>query len=914
MGSSKKHKKNKSERREKYEEYSQHQDPAQLQRGLKLILKVGSNATPEYSANSPLTALDGHGPPTAAEAMMSAAPGSPGVPEELQCGELGHRERHKKSKKKKKKKDREKKHKHHKEKRHRSRDRQQRELCSEERLNDEHNIASAVPHSDDNTANARCSPHSQPDPDCSQDGFSFMDDDHEEQESQPLPENILYYAGITTDNSPSNCPVSKPIVPRKLDDLLSSPTSSSMGNTAGASPTKPLPDLLIPSPSGSTAASTPGGGGSLNALTPKALEAPKTPSSSSESGREPRRCVLKLKQQKSPLNKLLEHLLRFLEKRDPHQFFAWPVTDDIAPGYSSTISKPMDFLTMRQKIDDHEYGALSEFSDDFKLICENAMRYNRVDTVYHKAAKRLLQIGMKQLQPENLIRTLKPLSGYIRELTAKELGFELSSNELAGYDAHDSADEGALTGAEEPPTPAQLEEEERKRALRLENAPKTHFEPYVDDLTGEEILAQVQGAAAQAKQRISAKQRAHKMGFLRQRKDGSTTLNLLIRDENEGPEKVITIGDLVGKLPSGSGQVHGLHTDQRNNVKTVKPMNYGPFASFAPTFDSRFSTLSAEETQLVLRTYGDASSAEYAESILQFTKDSSYGTTIANGLLDILTNGEHSKSLDELYSMQLQRYEQKEIDKCFSDPQQQRQSEPSTSNETSEQIELEYEKYKNTRLDFKRLRSLKDLGIDVGFLDEMETDMKNFELSRRMQEHLSNNLTLIEKLRVIQNERLSQPLPSHLAQVQPPGLEETQTAQQISQQLTDLAKKLPPSAIADQYALRKAMGMSYGKCPYRIITSKCIILIVIFAAGLPPPPASPRVQLPELLQQPVALPQLHPVASSSSHVPMDIDEPDVHSGGDLENELREFLESGSGMHASNNPVDDNNIVAQLLLN
>lgn len=84
-----------------------------------------------------------------------------------------------------------------------------------------------------------------------------------------------------------------------------------------------------------------------------------------------------------------------------------------------------------------------------------------------------------------------------------------------------------------------------------------------------------------------------------------------------------------------------------------------------------------------------------------------------------------------------------------------------------------------------------------------------------------------------------------------------------------------------------------------------------FSAGLPPPPASPRVQLPELLQQPVPLPQLHPVVS---HVPMDIDEPEVHAGGDLENELREFLESGgSGMHTSN-PVDDNNIVAQLLLN
>jgi len=225
-------------------------------------------------------------------------------------------------------------------------------------------------------------------------------------------------------------------------------------------------------------------------------------------------------------------------------------------------------------------------------------------------------------------------------------------------------------------------------------------------LRGEEILAQVQNAAQQAKQRVNAKKNARKMGFLRQSKDGSTTLNLLIKEENEGPERVVTIGDLVGKLQTGSTQLQVRQADKRNAMKTVKPLSYGAFASFAPTFDSRFSTLSAEETQLVLRTYGDASSAEYAESILQFTKDSSYGTTIANGLLDILTNGEHSKSLDELYNMQLHSYEQREISKCF-----EQEEETPCPQETAEQIEQEYEKYKNTAVDFKRLQSLGDLGI-----------------------------------------------------------------------------------------------------------------------------------------------------------------------------------------------------------
>ncbi|EDW77710.1 uncharacterized protein Dwil_GK24409 [Drosophila willistoni] len=885
MGSSKKHKKNKSERREKYEEYSQHQDPKQLQRGLKLILKVGSNATPEYNAAA-------QSPPTAAEAMMSPEP-----EDEMQMqGESGagaaapgagsSHHRHKKSKKKKKKKEkeREKKHHkhHHKEKRHKSRER---EREKEKHRQDDNEMEDDEMDESVHVKN-EVSTVANDENDSSQDGFSFMD----EEQSQ----NILYYAGITTDNSPSSCPVSKPIKACKLDDSpLASPstTTNTTISTLAASPTKPLPELIIPSPGvGGTGGLSGAGGG----------HTPKTPQSQagSESGREPRSCVLKLKQQKSPLNKLLDHLLRFLEKRDPHQFFAWPVTDDIAPGYSSIITKPMDFSTMRQKIDDHDYSALNEFTDDFRRMCENAIRYNHVDTVYHKAAKRLLQLGIKYLQPENLMRSLKPLSGYMRELTAKELGFEMaaSAHDLLNYDHHhqpndsnNEDDDDEMVGA--PPTPAQLEEEERKRLLRLENAPKTHFEPYVDDLTGEEILSQVQTAALKAKQRLKAqKKSAHKMGFLRQHKDGSTTLNLLISEPNEGPERVVTIGDLVGKLQTGSTQLQQRQSDPRNIVKTVKPLNYGTFASFAPTFDSRFSTLSKEETQLVLQTYGDASSAEYAESILQFTKDSSYGTHIANGLLDILTNGEHSKSLDELYNMQLQNHEQREMDKCF----QSRVPEQSAND-----IELEYEKYKNVRFDFKRLHSLHDdLGIDMSFLNQMETDMKQFELSRRMQEHLSNNLTLIEKLRLSQQERLSQPLPSHLGLIPQPGPEETLVAQQVQQQLSEMAKKLPPSAIADPYSLRKAMGMSYAGLP-----------------PLTPSNAAATIQLPELLQQPVALPQsldidAHVAGGSGAGGSAPT------GGGDLENELREFLESGSGLHPSTlHPTDDgNNIVAQLLLN
>lgn len=34
---------------------------------------------------------------------------------------------------------------------------------------------------------------------------------------------------------------------------------------------------------------------------------------------------------------------------------------------------------------------------DFKVMCENAMIYNKPDTIYHKAARKLLHSGMKVL-------------------------------------------------------------------------------------------------------------------------------------------------------------------------------------------------------------------------------------------------------------------------------------------------------------------------------------------------------------------------------------------------------------------------------------------------------------------------------------------------------------------------------------
>lgn len=121
----------------------------------------------------------------------------------------------------------------------------------------------------------------------------------------------------------------------------------------------------------------------------------------------------------------------------------------------------------------------------------------------------------------------------------------------------------------------------------------------------EEILAQVQNAALKAHSKLSERKRAAKMGFLRQRHDGTTSMQVLVGANNTCPERVVSLGTLTGKIQNGSGQLHSFREDRRNTAKIVKPLNYGTFSSFAPVYDSRFANLNKEETDLVLQTYGN---------------------------------------------------------------------------------------------------------------------------------------------------------------------------------------------------------------------------------------------------------------------------------------------------------------------
>lgn len=566
-------------------------------------------------------------------------------------------------------------------------------------------------------------------------------------------------------------------------------------------------------------------------------------SPSSSVFREPRTCVIKKYQERNLVQRMLEHVHRALEKRDPQNFFAWPVTDNIAPGYSTIISNPMDLSTMRQKVDDNEYVDLQEFMEDFKLMCENAMKYNHADTVYYKASRKLMHAGQKLMTPEKIGWLL----ALIPEVTNKELGFEVPPDVRAEYKI--------------PPT-STSNYSPIKRLM-----PLTKFEAIPDDLEPDQILAQAKEAARMAKAKLQAKKfGGPSMGFLRQRKDGTTNLNIIVGGDGVIPgtkKRPVLLGQLTGKLTEGTGQMQGFREDRRNLAKPIKPLHYGAFGSYAPSYDSAFANLTKDETDLLLQTYGSDTAVQYAESILDFAKDCDYTVWMVDSLLDLLTGGDHSKTKQSLDDNKRLREEESAVRTALE------------ASQLLSQATVAENGITNSSIDIDSLRSLSDLGIDVDFLDE-------YQEREQLQQRLDTCSQMLDRLHKVQQARLSQTLPQHLSMIAGPNDEELTLAQTVTDQLTDISKRVQPSDVAPCAGLRRAMGVappSNMQQPTTSITggTSSVQHTVLTAV----PPQTNQDQTNQAQKQEVEV--------------------------DLESELRQFLENAPNLGQSSLDRDDKTI-------
>ncbi|XP_068932346.1 bromodomain-containing protein 9 isoform X5 [Petaurus breviceps papuanus] len=461
----------------------------------------------------------------------------------------------------------------------------------------------------------------------------------------------------------------------------------------------------------------------------------------------------------TPIQQLLEHFLRQLQRKDPHGFFAFPVTDAIAPGYSMIIKHPMDFGTMKDKIVANEYKSVTEFKADFKLMCDNAMTYNRPDTVYYKLAKKILHTGFKMMSKERLL-ALKRSMSFMQDMDFSQQAALLGNEDTAVEEpvpevvpvqvettkkSKKPSKEviRAERDLERPSSPAPFlqaglySNHPRKipahhflknlQRRRLHSLPCCIFEPegnacsLTDSTAEEHVLALVEHAADEARDRINRYLPNSKMGYLKKNGDGAllySVVNLSDPEAEDEETHPVDLSSLSSKLLPGFTTL-GFKDERRNKVTFLTSSG----TALSVQNNSVFSDLKSDEMELLYSAYGDETGIQCALSLQEFVKDSgSYSKKIVDDLLDQITGGDHSKIIYQL--KQRRNIPMKPPDEI--------------------KIGDSIGENNSSVLDFMSMKSYSDVSLDISMLSSLGKVKKELD-------HDDNHLNLDETTKLLQD-------------------------------------------------------------------------------------------------------------------------------------------------------------------
>ncbi|MBZ3882731.1 Bromodomain-containing protein 7 [Sciurus carolinensis] len=451
--------------------------------------------------------------------------------------------------------------------------------------------------------------------------------------------------------------------------------------------------------------------------------------------------------EQTPLQEALNQLMRQLQRKDPSAFFSFPVTDFIAPGYSMIIKHPMDFSTMKEKIKNNDYQSIEELKDNFKLMCTNAMIYNKPETIYYKAAKKLLHSGMKILSQER-IQSLKQSIDFMADLQKTRKQKDRTDASQSGEDSSCWPREREDSGDAETQAFKSPNKDNKKKD-------KDVLEDKWRSSNSEREQEQIDRAVLESGGKLTRRPANSQCEFERRKPDGTTTLGLLH-----------PVDPIVGVLY----------------------LNYGPYSSYAPHYDSTFANISKDDSDLIYSTYGEDSDLPSDFSIHEFLATcQDYPYVMADSLLDVLTKGGHSRTLQELET---------------SSPEDEGQARTLDTAKEMEITEVE----PAGRLDsgtHDRLTALKavtNFGAPIEVFDSEEAEV--------FQRKLDDTTRLLRELQEAQNERLSTRPPPNMICLLGPSYREMHLAEQVTNNLKELAQQVTPGDIVSMYGVRKAMGIS----------------------------------------------------------------------------------------------------------
>jgi bromodomain-containing protein 8 len=75
-----------------------------------------------------------------------------------------------------------------------------------------------------------------------------------------------------------------------------------------------------------------------------------------------------------------------------------PVRDDIAPGYSAVVYRPMDLNSMKRNIDTGTIKSTKEFQRDIMLMFTNAIMYNSSNHDVHKISVEMYKEVLQNIE------------------------------------------------------------------------------------------------------------------------------------------------------------------------------------------------------------------------------------------------------------------------------------------------------------------------------------------------------------------------------------------------------------------------------------------------------------------------------------------------------------------------------------
>ncbi|CAK6436581.1 unnamed protein product [Pipistrellus nathusii] len=488
--------------------------------------------------------------------------------------------------------------------------------------------------------------------------------------------------------------------------------------------------------------------------------------------------------EQTPLQEALNQLMRQLQRKDPSAFFSFPVTDFIAPGYSMIIKHPMDFSTMKEKIKNNDYQSIEELKDNFKLMCTNAMIYNKPETIYYKAAKKLLHSGMKILSQER-IQSLKQSIDFMADLQKSRKQKDRADASQSGEDSGRWPAEREDAGETDAQAFKSPHKENRKKDR---DALDEKVKSQLLEREQEQIDRLVRESGGKLTRRLANSQ----CEFERRKPDGTTTLGLLHPVDpvvGEPGYCPVRLGMTTGRLQSGVNTLQGFKEDKRNRVAPVLYLNYGPYSSYAPHYDSTFANISKDDSDLIYSTYGedgcDIASDFSIHEFLATCQD--YPYVMADSLLDVLTKGGHSRTLQESET---------------SSPEEEGQSRTLGAAKDTEQVTEEPAGRggSGSQDRLAALEAVANLGAPVEVFDSEEAEV--------FQRKLDETTRLLRELQEAQNERLSARPPPNTICLLGPSYRELHLAEQVTTNLKELAQQVTPGDVVSTYGVRKAMGIS----------------------------------------------------------------------------------------------------------